>query len=249
MPIAHRGGAALWPENTVVAFEGARGLGVRWVELDVHLSRDGELAVVHDDTVDRTTDGTGAVADHTLAELQALDAGYRHTPDGGATFPFRGAGHRIPTLAEAFAVGSDLRFVIEMKPHVAEIARAVSRFLESRSWHDRVVVAHAHGPTLRAFRRLTRGTIATSAGEDEIRRFWLAARLGVVGLLRLPYDVLQVPEHAGHRRVVDARFVAAAHARGVPVQVWTINDPADLERLSAMGVDGLITDRPDLLAS
>lgn len=243
--IAHRGGAGLRPENTLAAFEGARDLGVRWVELDVHLTRDGALVVHHDVTVDRTTDGTGPIDGYALDALRRLDAGHRHSTDGGRTFPFRGRGLRIPTLEEAFAV-EGLGFVIEMKPRDPAVAAAVWRFLSVPGRRERAIVAHAHGPTLRAFRGLARGAVATSAGEDETRRFWLAARAGLSRLLPIPWDVFQVPERAGRRVVVDRRFVAAAHARGLAVQVWTVNDPVDMRRLAELGVDALITDRPDL---
>lgn len=248
LPIAHRGGAGVFPENTLVAFEGAVEMAYRWVELDVHLSRDGELVVIHDPTVDRTTDGEGRVDGFTAAELGALDAGYRFTRDGGATFPFRGRGIGVPTLDEVFrALPDATRVVVEMKPEDRDVARAVHRFLETRTLQDRVVVAHGHGPTLRSFRRLSRGRVATSASKWEIVRFWLLSRLGLEVADLVPYDALQVPEAWRSLRCVDDRFLRAAHRRGLAVQVWTIDDEDDLRRLAQLGVDGLITDRPDTL--
>lgn len=204
--------------------------------------------VIHDPTVDRTTDGRGRVDGMTAAELGALDAGYHFTPDGGQTFPHRGAGLGVPTLDEVFQrLPESVRLVVEMKPEDPDVARAVYRFLEARSLHDRVVVAHGHGATLRAFRRLAKQSVATSASKWEIVRFWLLSRVGLELADYVPYDALQVPEAWRSLRCVDRRFLEAAHRRGLVVQVWTVDAEEDLERLAKLGVDGLMTDRPDNL--
>lgn len=244
---AHRGGAKLWPENTLTAFEGAIELGYRYIETDAHLTRDGVLVLFHDATLDRTTDGHGPIAARTLAELQRLDAGHRFSPDGRA-FPWRGRGVRIPTLDEALALHPDLRLNIEMKARTPPMMEAMWRFIESRGCHDRLLVAAEHTPTGRAFRRLSRGRVATSAGAREVLTFWLAARGRVPRLPRIDYDALQVPEHHHGLRVVDAGLVRAAHRRGLHVHVWTVDDPEAMTRLQALGVDGIMTDRPDRLA-
>ena len=112
--MAHRGGRQLWPENTLTAFRGAAAMGVDVLEMDVHSSSDGVLVVLHDDTIDRTTDGMGLVHDYPLTALQALDAGYQWTADEGATYPFRGQGIAIPTLAEVLEAFPDAFLNVEI---------------------------------------------------------------------------------------------------------------------------------------
>ena len=244
---AHRGGAGLWPENTLVAFEGALALGYRHIETDIHETRDGELVVFHDERVDRTTDGVGRVDAHTLAELKRLDAGYRFSLDG-KRFPQRGRGSSIPTLQEALDLDPGLRLNLEIKPHSDAVAEHLFRFLEDRALSPRVLVASADQATGDAFRRLARGRYATSPGAGGIVRFWLAARSRTHRLMRFDFDALQVPVRQNGLEVVTPGFVEAAHAHGIQVHVWTIDDAYEMRRLLALGVDGLMTDRPDVLA-
>lgn len=242
---AHRGGAALWPENTLAAFRGALALGYRYVETDMHVTADGEVVLIHDATVDRTTDGRGEVAKMTLAELRRLDAGHRFRRDGG--FPFRGAGERVPTLEEALDLDPGLRFNVEIKARDPRAVRIMWERIEALGVHDRVLVAAARSGTGRAFRRVSRGRVATSAGAAEILAFWVAARSRTTRWLPLDYDALQVPVRHRGMTVVDRRLVEAAHGRGLQVHVWTIDDPREMGRLRALSVDGIMTDRPDLL--
>ncbi len=242
---AHRGGAALWPENTLEAFRGALALGYRYIETDVHLTRDGEVVVFHDATLDRTTDGHGPVAAHTLDEIHRLDAGHRFARDG--VHPFRGLGLGVPTLAEAFALSPELRLNVELKPHDDRVARVLWDLIERLGVHDRILVASGDARIGRAFRRIARGRVATSAGTSEILAFWLAARAGAWRAVPVSYDALQVPIHHHGVRVLDARFVRAAHARGLHVHAWTIDSPRVAAHLVELGVDGIMTDRPDLI--
>lgn len=243
---AHRGGAKLWPENTLLAFQNAITLGYRYIETDVHLTRDGRIVICHDATVERMTESRARVCDLSFEEIRRLDAGYRFTRDG-ASFPFRGCGAIVPTIEEALALAPDVRLNLEMKTYGEALPRALHQLVSAHGIHDRVLVASAHGPTVRAFRRLARGRVATSAGFDEVLRFWLAARARAERFLPIDYDALQVPERWRGLRVVDARTVDAAHRRGLHVHVWTVDDPAGMARLRGLGVDGIMTDRPDLL--
>lgn len=243
---AHRGGAALWPENTLESFRGALALGYRYIETDVHVTHDGEVVICHDAAVDRTTDGHGPIASLTLAELRRLDAGYRFERAGA--FPYRGQGLGVPTLAEALGLAPELRLNIDIKPRGEDAVRALWELVDRLGAHDRILVASGHSPSLRAFRRLSRGRVATSASANEILRFWLASRAGVSRALRIGYDALQVPIHRHGLRVVDERFVRAAHARGLHVHVWTLDSPRVAAHLAELGVDGIMTDRPDLFA-
>ncbi|MCC6898879.1 MAG: glycerophosphodiester phosphodiesterase [Polyangiaceae bacterium] len=243
---AHRGGAALWPENTLVALRGAIELGVTHLETDVHLTRDGELVVFHDARLERTTDGYGPIRDFTLSELQELDAGFRFSPDG-KTRPWRGKGLRIPRLSEAFELDPRVKLNVEMKQSGVGLPRALWELIEQRSLHDRILVAAAELGLGREFRKLARGRVATSASALEVAELWAAGRVGVGRWVPVDYDALQVPPSQYGLEVVTEQFVELAHARGLHVHVWTIDDPNEMRRLRALGVDGLMSDRPDVL--
>jgi glycerophosphoryl diester phosphodiesterase len=249
LPIAfaHRGGSQLWPENTMLSFEKAVGLGYRYLETDVHLSKDGVLVTIHDATVDRTTDGSGLVRALPLAELKRLDAGYRFSPDGGQTYPFRGQGVTIPTLTEVVEAFPHVFLNIDLKQHDAAMVEAMASFIEEHGLHDRLLIASFTDGIIRAFRQRTGGRVATAAAAWETRRFWLASRLGLTKLIRPAYDALQVPPRMGRMTVVDRRLLAAAHRRGLQVHVWTVDERGEMRRLLALGVDGIMSDRPNLL--
>lgn len=244
--IAHRGGAGLYPENTLYAFRRAvEDWAVDAIELDVHATADGHCVVIHDPTVDRTTDGTGRVADLTLAELQRLDAGYRFTPDGGRTFPYRGQGLRIPTIDEVLAdLPADITLIAEVKARAAQapLFEAVRR----AGAEQRVVAAGMHDADRDLFPQY-KGPI--SASMEQLRRFIILYRLRLWRLWRPPVEVVQMPEYWGDRRVLTPGLVKALHASGLPVQIWTVDETADMERLLDWGVDGILTDRPDRLAA
>ena len=173
---AHRGGSGLWPENTLYAYERAVALGVDILELDIHSTSDGALVVMHDDRVDRLTDGSGEIRSKTLAELKQLDAGYRWTQDGGKTYPYRGQGITIPTLEEVFSAFPGLRINIDIKQQFPSIVEPFTRLLEKHHKLDEVMVGSFHESELRLFRRRCPG-VATAAGVLEVRLFYLLTRL------------------------------------------------------------------------
>lgn len=247
LAFAHRGGAKLWPENTMVAFQGAVDLGYQYLETDLHATRDGVLVTIHDDTLARTTDGSGPVSECTLEKLKRLDAGYHFSPDGGQTFPFRGKGITVPTLAEVAETFPQLRLNVEAKQKDPPIVETLISFIEERKLHDRILVASFQDEVIQSFRRRMGDRVATSSATWEATRFWLASRVGLTRLLRCPYDALQVPPRQGRLTVVDRRFVNAAHRRGLQVHVWTVDEPDEMRRLLRLGVDGIMSDRPDLL--
>ena len=168
--IAHRGGAGLWPENTLYAFERAAALGVDVIETDVRVTADGELVVFHDEGVERTTDGAGRVGSLTLAELKRLDAAYRFSPDGGRSFPLRGSGVTIPTLREVFTSLPRMRFNIEPKHAAPSLAVPLCRLIREHGMADRVLVASFSGAVLAEFRREC-PEVATSAATGEVASF------------------------------------------------------------------------------
>ncbi len=245
---AHRGGAARWPENTLVAFEGAIALGFRYLETDLHLTRDGVIVCLHDDTLERTTDGRGKVADLTLAELRRVDAGYRFSPDG-RTFPFRGQGITVPTLEETLALHPDVRLNVEIKQRQPSMERALWDAIDRLDAADRLLVAAEHDALVHRFRAVhPQRAMPTSPGVRGVLRFWLGVRTRLGRLDRYPFQALQVPVQWKGLTVVDRAFVAAAHSHGLHVHVWTIDEPAEMHRLLDLGVDGVMTDRPDRLA-
>lgn len=243
LTFAHRGGAACWPENTLEAFAGGIAAGCRYIETDVHMTRDGHIVCLHDHRVDRTTDGHGNVWEHSLAELRRLDAGHRFVAADGSA-PFRGKGITIPTLDEALALDPTVRFNLEIKQANPPMTEALWRFIEARGVHDRVLVASEQDELVRAFRNLARGSVASSAGKREIFAFWLAARAGASAWLPIEFEALQVPIRYRSLQVVEPRFVAAAHARGLHVHVWTVDHVETMRELIELGVDGIMTDQP-----
>jgi glycerophosphoryl diester phosphodiesterase len=221
---AHRGGAALAPENTMAAFDHAVSLGVDGLELDVRLSSDGEVVVHHDRTLERTTPLRGAVAARPASEL--VRAG-------------------VPTLRSVLERHRAVRVIVEMKVNRGEFGLKVLETVRDAGALDRVCLGSFGRGVLRAVRRAA-PAVATSAAREEVR--WALYR----GWCRWPvsgarYGGYQVPECAGRTRVVSPQFVHDAHRFGLAVQVWTVNDLGEARRLVDWGVDALITDRPDLM--
>jgi glycerophosphoryl diester phosphodiesterase len=247
--VAHRGASARAPENTLEAFRLAVEAGAGGLELDVHVTRDGEVVVIHDASVDRTTDGSGAVAEMELEEIRRLDAGYRFSPDGGRTFPYRGRGVTIPTLAEVYASFPEARVNADIKKAQSGAEEAVLRVIRSAGAEERTLIASTEHAVVRRFRRISRGHIATAASRREIAAFYVLSRVRLGALARPVYDALQVPvEHRGIE-LVTPRFLRAARSTGVRVDVWTINDAAQMRWLLDLGVSGIMTDHPEVLAA
>jgi glycerophosphoryl diester phosphodiesterase len=245
---AHRGGADIAPENTLEGFREGLRVGGGVLELDVHTTADGHVVVMHDPAVDRTTEGTGAVREMTLAEIKRLDAGYQFTRDGGGTFPYRGQGIRVPTLEEVYDEFAEVPINVEIKGERPGIEQAVWRIIEAAGAGERTLVVSESTPTIRRFRGASGGRVATASSSVELITFYLLTRLGLGGLFKPRYQALQGPETYHGLRIVTPGFIRAAHARGLRVDVWTIDTEADMRRLLGYGVDGIMTDRPDVLA-
>lgn len=246
LAFAHRGGAGEGPENTLPTFEAALARGIRYLETDLRTSRDGHIVVFHDERLERTTNGHGLVSEHTLAELKRLDAGHWFSPDG-VHFPARGQGITIPTFEELVALSDDARFNVEIKQAEPPMIEALWRMLSERGWVDRVLVAAERDALVQAFRRVSGGRVATSAGRDECLRFWLASRLGSERWTRPSYQALQIPVRVKGFRFLTPRLIEAAHRKGLHVHVWTIDEPSAMRELLALGVDGIMTDHPTRL--
>ncbi len=240
---AHRGGRELAPENTIAAFDRGLAHGADGLELDVRLSRDGVVVVLHDPTLDRTTNLRGPIGAWSSADLARADAGYSFRFRD--QFPFRGAGIGIPTLQEVLHRYPDIPLIIELKAGSAALAQAAVETVRRAGAVDRVCLGSFSWRALRQVRRLE-PAVATSASRVEVRLALYRAHFGWP-VSKPPYGGYQVPEWGGLTRVVSPRFVRAAHKAGLVVQVWVVNTRDDARRLLEWGVDGLITDRPDLI--
>jgi glycerophosphoryl diester phosphodiesterase len=240
----HRGAAGLAPENTLPSFALALALGADVLELDVHASRDGVIVVSHDPTLERTTNGTGALRDHTFHQLQQLDAGYRFSRDGH-DFPYRGQGVRIPpfeTVLKQFPLAYCNLEIKQADPLIVEEVIAIIRRFDAQ---HRVLLAAEHDEIMRDV-RLHAGDIATSFSAAEVADFIGRVHAGSLDGYQPVGRALQIPPRFGEIELVTADSVAAAHRCGLEVHVWTINQRDEMQRLLALGVDGLMSDLPGL---
>jgi len=243
--IGHRGCAGLVPENTLASFQRGLEAGATILESDVHLTRDGVPVLIHDDDVSRVTEASGPVAEHSLAELQKLDAGYRFNPLGGTRHPFRGRGLRIPTLREAFEAFPDARFNLELKQDQPALVEQTLNLVSELERADRTLLAAERAPLMRR--------IHAELDARKVRAARGACAEEVLGFVRCALDgtpptagpmALQVPAAFRGEPLVTGPLVRHAHKHGIAVHVWTINDPEEMTRLLELGVDGLVTDFP-----
>ena len=222
---AHRGGSKIGPENTIAAFDRGLAAGADGLELDVHLSSDGVAVIHHDRLLDRTTRARGPIGSRASAELAEFG---------------------VPTLRDVFTRYPATRIIVEMKEASAALARVVVNDVRRAGAVDRVCLGSFSVSALRAARRAA-PEVVTSAGRFEVRlalyRSWIHLTPG-----RVPYGAFQVPETSGATRVVSPRFVELAHRARLAVHVWTVDEPDDIRRLLDWGVDGIISDRPDVAA-
>ncbi|HXX47330.1 MAG TPA: glycerophosphodiester phosphodiesterase [Myxococcota bacterium] len=245
---AHRGASGEVPENTRLAFERALAQGVVYLEMDCHASADGEIVIHHDETLERTTDASGPIRALSFAELEKVDAGHGFSPDGGRSFPFRRQGLRVPRLAEVLAAFPEARINLELKQAEPPIAEEVVRLIHRAGAERRMLLAAEDEAILARVRELDPGTALGSSLADVVA-FVRAGAEGRLGELRPRGHALQVPPDALGRPLVTAEFVAAAHALGLAVDVWTINEPREMRRLLALGVDGVMSDFPARLVA
>ncbi len=237
----HRGAAGLAPENTLVSFRRAAADGADVLELDVHATRDGEIVVLHDPTLDRTTDGTGPVSMVPWDEVARLDAGFRFTPDGGRTHPFRARGVRVPRLAELLRELPDMPVNIEIKQEAPAIVDDVVALL--RAAGTRVVLAAEHDVIMQAIRTAA-PEIPTSLAAGEVAAFINALGAGERPVLPAGAVALQIPPRYGTVELITPATITAAHALGAEIHAWTIDEEDEMRALLAIGCDGIISDVP-----
>ncbi len=242
--IGHRGSAGDFPENTLLSFESALAGGAQILESDIQISRDGVPILLHDPSLERTTDGAGDACHYDWDFLRKLDAGIRFEEDNGKT-PFRGRGVRIPSLEEAFERFPDARFNLEIKCHGAEGIRAILDLVERFDRADRTLLAAGDGAIMQDLR--------TALAAHSIRPAMGASLPEIVSAITSALDgsempsgvmALQIPATFGEKPLATRAFIDHAHAHDVQVHVWTINDLDEIEGLLGRGVDGIITDYP-----
>ena len=242
---AHRGAASERPENTLPSFERALELGADALETDLHLTSDGHVVASHDPTLARMSGAPVEIRRATLADVRARDVGWGFVDARGAR-PFAGRGLRVPTLDELLDAFPSVRWNVDVKQHDRATVAAVLAVLRRNRAEERVLVASFDAGTLRAVRR------AGYAGRTGM------GLLDVLGLLAAPVGLLrrfppagsvaQVPPRASVLRADTPGFIARCRALAIPVEYWTINDPAEAERLLTLGADGIMTDDPAAIA-
>jgi glycerophosphoryl diester phosphodiesterase len=231
----------LWPENTLVAFEGAVNHGCKYIETDLQITKDGVIVVFHDKYLNRVTNGRGRVKDWTWGELKKLDAAYNFGPD--EDYPFREKGIKILSLEEVMKTFPQVMFNLDLKQ--SHMERPLSEFIIKNRFQDRVLIASFNDNRIQKFRKIFGNMVATSTGTWETKLIWALSRFK--GTYHTSAKAIQVPHRRGRLTVVDQRLIMAAHTQNVQVHTWTVNDPRDMHRLLKLGVDGLVTDRIDLL--
>lgn len=263
--MAHRGGDSV-PENTIQAFKDAFDLGVDCLETDVHITKDDQFILFHDDSVDRTTEAKGLVSSFTLSELKKLDAGYRFQPPN---FPFRAKGLQIQTLDEILQK-FPIRFNLDIKDKDPKVPKLLAEKLNELKAEDRVMVGSFHQRQIKCFRKFS--DIPTSAGPKEVFKFWRIAKKWIrkhqsiiigendnndreklsqkkVFGSKLPYYALQIPEGYYFLRFITPELIKFAHIEGIDIsiQVWTVNNEKDIRRLLEWEIDGIFTDKPKMM--
>ena len=248
--LAHRGGAALAPECSPAAFEQAANLGVHGFEIDIRLTKDEEIIVFHDETLERVTDMTGKVSDYTLDELKAADLGY-HFIDLDGVNSFRDKGQTILTLGELLDAYPQMLVNIDMKdaPDTYEGSLMPSklwRLIEEKQAYDRVVVTSFYDEQIDRFNLYAQNTVALGAGEKEVKKAYTAYSSQFRHLYHPRADVFQIPVRWKMIPLDMPSFMKFLGSLNVPVHYWTINDPVMMKKLIQNGAKGIITDRPDL---
>ena len=241
--MAHRAGEGNGPSNTIEAALIAHSMGVDYIEMDVHRSLDDVFVTIHDFTVDATTDGSGAVRDMTFEELQQFDAGYGYESQKGDN-PFVGKGVMVPSLESVFGALPDAKYNLEIKPDDVSFAVPFCTLLRKHGMENQVLVGSFNQGPLVAFRKAC-PEIPTSLYVSEIKQFVYLHKLGLSNLASFNGVALQVPIENDGLVIVTPSFIQAAHARGLEVHVWTVNDATTIKWLNDIGADGVITDYPD----
>lgn len=244
--MAHRGDQTVSPENSLLALKNASLLEIDFVESDIRLTKDKELILFHDETLDRTTDATGPVDNYTLEELQKVDLGYWFTLNNGKTYPCRGEKWRIVPLRQAFELFPNVSFNLDLKSNDGIAPKLLADLIIEYNRENNVIVASFYHQQIKRFRKLL-PNVATAASAREVKNFIYRQKLYLNWLIKPRYRALQVPVQHGNTRIITPAFINAAHDKNIAVHVWTINDRLTMEWLIKQNVDGIFTDDPWLL--
>ncbi|MGE7841978.1 glycerophosphodiester phosphodiesterase [Lysinibacillus sp. NPDC093712] len=248
--LAHRGGAHLEPEHTMLAFEKSAQLGVDGFEIDIRLTKDEEIIVYHDATVERTTDGYGSVSEMTLAEINALNHGYQFE-DLAGEFPYRDKKVDVVTLRELLECYPNMLINIDIKdaPDTYEGSLMPSklwRLIEELNAEDHVVVTSFYGEQIDRFNLYAQNQVALGAGESDVRKAFASFSSQFGHLYHPKVDVFQIPPKSGVVSLDSPKFIQFLSNLNIPVHYWTINDAVTMNKLINNGAKGIITDRPDI---
>ena len=243
----HRGASGEAPENTLPAFERAWQAGVPYLEMDCHATRDSEIVVMHDATLERTTDGTGPLKEQTMEALERLDAGYRFSTDG-ERFPFRGKAVRVPRLLDVLTAFPEARINLEIKQADPPITERVVRLLRRADAIERVLLAAEDDGIMADIRAAKPGT-AIGMSRGDVVELFQAALEERLETYRPPGHALQIPPSFMGDPLITPANLALARRVGLRVHVWTINDPAEMRALLRAGVDGVMSDFPARLVA
>lgn len=244
--IAHRGFSGKYPENTMLSFEKADELPIDALELDIHASKDGKLVVIHDSSLDRTTNMSGRIVDYSAQQLRQADAGYHFDPANNNSFPFRAQGIRIPFLEELFQRFPNRKFVVEIKQTMPAIEELLVALIRKHHMEEKVIVASEHYEPLARIRSID-PALATNLSAIEARTFYTLFRMKLSAFYKPSGDALQIPDEYKGEKVVISGLVKAVHKKGLILHIWTVNDSKEMKQLIDYGVDGIITDYPDRL--
>ncbi|MGA2408860.1 MAG: glycerophosphodiester phosphodiesterase [Candidatus Binataceae bacterium] len=240
--IAHRGASGDYPENTLASFAAARDAGAPYLELDVHMSRDGVIVVAHDEDLARVAGNPAVIRENDYAGLRTIDAGFNFKPPGTDAYPFRGKGIYVPTLAEVFAACPEQLYIVEIKQADPSLAAPLLEVIVKAGMRRRVLIASEHQRPIGEFRALAQD-VPTNFPTPEIAAFLMALPPGAPPFTPRG-DALQIPPTYQGWKMVTPESVAAAHRIGAEVHVWTINDEHEMRAMLSLGVDGIITNFP-----
>ncbi|MFH0976699.1 MAG: glycerophosphodiester phosphodiesterase [Spirochaetota bacterium] len=247
MVFAHRGASKNFPENTMPAFKRAAELGVDYIETDVRFTKDEKFALIHDESIDRITNGTGLVSSYTMDELKRFDAAYHFINDNGKTFPYRSQGIEMMSIDELLTAFPDLKFDIDIKDKNPSQIKRFVEIIDKYNAYDRVIACSKHYVNLNAIRRMC-PQIITAFSLWEMMWIFFLYKCGFLFLdLPLKGNALQLPEAYGQFKIVSGKFIDELHKKGIEFHVWVVNEEDAMRRFINMGVDGIMTDDPALL--
>ncbi|MBI3312884.1 MAG: glycerophosphodiester phosphodiesterase [Candidatus Omnitrophica bacterium] len=245
--IGHRGAAALMPENTFESFSLAlEKLKAGMIEFDVHITQDGVPVILHDERLERTTNGKGYVSNHRLEEIRKLDAGFYFDPDKNQSFPHRGKGIRIPTLEEVLSGFPKGLFAVEIKPRSAELTDKVMELVKKHDALKRSIVGSKHDIVSKTMKNKYPET-HRFASEKEVCSLLFDSRKPKPGIKKDPLLVASIPTKSSGISLDSKKWMDFLHEREIHVFYWTINEPAMMKDLKEKGADGIISDNPGLL--